>query len=72
MHLTLINNNEETKHFCEKHHGVGVSCDVVFCDRDSLQQSFMRASLKPCSVPSQRTCHPKTSVLGLGQFLFLL
>lgn len=54
---------------------VSVSCDVVtavFFDRDKLQQSLMRASLKLCSVPSQRTCHPKTSVLGLGQFLFLL
>lgn len=41
----------------------------VCCDRDRSQKSLMSANLTLCSVPFQRTCHPKTSVLGLRLFL---
>lgn len=69
MHLVLV--NDDSKTFCEQDQFW--SCLLLpFCGRGRLQQSLMRASLKPCLKPSQRTYRPKTSVLGLGQFLYLL
>lgn len=69
--LTMVNYDDETKHYCVSEQVV-IVYTAVFCDRERLQKSLMRTSLKLCSVPSQRTCRPKNSVPGFGQCLFLL
>lgn len=59
--------------YCEL--GTSLSPAIIVLDvydRARSQKSLISASLKLCSVPFQRTCLPRTSVLGLSLFLFHL